>query len=570
MAAFRCFLDKKSTKPIVCPTVEPISMPESFSLPLTGPSGLEERLPAGVYRQALAGFSRFAEASRHPELWSALPGRAACPAGLPEEDAVFPGFRFLADGPGLARRLDPRSLSPTARARPEELLDELLGYAEMLGERERQALEVLLVRALDPAAGLLTHPLERLFPPEEAAFLRGIPRGGEAVPSPGLDTAPGRGAVYRGYICVIAKLTRLCNLRCVYCHDWRSGPNQTMPFAVQAGLFSRLLDETGHCAVDVVWHGGEPTLLGKKGVLRILTLQQLFRRPGQRIQNILQTNATTLDDSWCALFARHGFKIGVSLDGPLDLHDEARPFVGGRPSSGAVREGLAALHRHGISPTTLLVVSRDTVALGARAIVRFLQDEGLTSVALLPVRPEVRDGAAVGPYLPRDEYVRFLLDVERERRESPLPWLFVRELDAAASALEGRGAGHCELLGGCVGSFFSVEPDGTVRHCDKYGDDPAFTLGNVTTQSFDEIRAAARTRALARANQEADAAHHASCRYYDTCKGWCPHERHVAAAADPAFDSACCGLAPLFEGLQAAAEARRTATPPQETAWNPI
>src|SRR6185436_10038212 len=117
----------------------------------------------------------------------------------------------------------------------------------------------------------------------------------------------------------------------------------------------------------------------------------------QRIQNILQTNATTLDDDWCRLLARHGFKVGVSLDGPTALHDEARPFAGGRPSSAAVRRGLAALRRHGVPVTALLVVSRETVDLGAEAIVRFLQEEGLASVAILPVRPEVRSAGISGP-----------------------------------------------------------------------------------------------------------------------------------------------------------------------------
>ncbi len=406
---------------------------------------------------------------------------------------------------------------------------------------------------------LPVHALESLFTSEEVALLRSPREAGPVILPPSVETGPGRAATYRGYVCVIAKLTRLCNLRCVYCHDWRSGPNQTMPFQVQAALFEKLLACAGHAAVDVVWHGGEPTLLKKRGFLRLLALQQLYRRPGQRIQNILQTNATTLDDDWCRLLARHGFKIGVSIDGPTALHDEARPFAGGRPSSTAVRRGLAALRRHGVPVTALLVVSRETVDLGAEAIVRFLQEEGLTSVAILPVRPEVRPEGISGHYLSRDEHARFLLDVERARRAHPVPWIFVRELDAAINALEGRGPGHCELLGGCVGAFFSVEPDGTVRHCDKFGDDPAFTLGNVLTQDFDEIRAAGLTRRLAAGNDEADEVYRSSCAFYDTCKGWCPHERYVASRADAAFDSSCCGLAPLFEGLREAAAARSRA-----------
>ena len=149
--------------------------------------------------------------------------------------------------------------------------------------------------------------------------------------------------MYESYICVIAKFTRLCNLRCVYCHDWRSGPGQTMPFAVQSALFRNLLACPDHAAVDVVWHGGEPTLLGKHEFHRILALQRWYGLPGQRINNIVQTNGTRLTPEWVELLKRYRFRVGVSLDGPPEVHDRSRPSVGGRATSMDVKRGLRLL-----------------------------------------------------------------------------------------------------------------------------------------------------------------------------------------------------------------------------------
>jgi uncharacterized protein len=399
----------------------------------------------------------------------------------------------------------------------------------------RLAFDALLRRAIDPFEALVTWPLSSLFSCDEA----------DAVNRAGATSSP---AGPGGYLCAIAKFTRLCNLRCTYCNDWRDGLDQTMSFPVMLRLFERLLAESGCKDVLVVWHGGEPTLLKRRGVLRVLAIQRRLRRPGQRLRNVFQTNATNIDASWARLLSRFGFEVGFSLDGPAWTHDAVRPRIGGGGSFEAVRAGLHALRSEGIVPSACIVLGPAQLELGADALVRFLQEQGILQIGLLPVRPAAgpkRDGAM---YLDRSRFVHFLLDVERARRAAPEPWLSVRELDAAARAARGEPSGFCELQGNCIGSYFMIEPDGRVGHCDKYLGDPDYLVGDIHSDSFEAIRQSPRTRALQVEAQRADESMR-SCRYYRYCRGWCPHEHYSAARYDSGSDPSCCGLSELFKTL---------------------
>jgi uncharacterized protein len=129
---------------------------------------------------------------------------------------------------------------------------------------------------------------------------------------------------------LIIKSTRRCNLRCWYCHDWRSR-GEAMPFEVLAALMAKALRPPEHRRVDLMWHGGEPLLLGRAFYLKALYLQQEFAQEGQMIRNSLQTNGTLLDHEWCRFFKEYGFQIGLSVDGPV--HDANRVYASGKVAS---------------------------------------------------------------------------------------------------------------------------------------------------------------------------------------------------------------------------------------------
>lgn len=412
----------------------------------------------------------------------------------------------------------------------------------------RPAVATLLYRALFPFEALVTWPAGVLFGDSEIALVDELSQTSEPATGAGFSWSPGRAIDYGGYVCAIIKVTRLCNLRCSYCHDWRDGPGQVMTFPVQAQLFAALMGDRSHETIDVVWHGGETTMIGQRRVLRMLYLQRFFARPGQTLKNRLQTNGTRLDLGWIRLLGRYDFGVGLSLDGPAEIHDRSRCDTTGGPTFAAATRGLRLLLEAGLLSHVYVVVTEEVIGLGAEAVLTFLQSQGIHFVGLLPERPHNRADAAAAK-LARERYLLFLLELHRARQRASGPTVRIRELDALLRAAQRQFPGHCELLGNCLGHFFSIEPDGSVYHCDKYVGDQEFCVGNVARQTFADMRAAHALQTIRQQIAETVSGF-SGCPHADVCQGWCPHEAYLSRLAG-ATDTGCCGLAPFFNALSA-------------------
>ncbi|MEO8244173.1 MAG: radical SAM protein [bacterium] len=399
------------------------------------------------------------------------------------------------------------------------------------------AFEVVLLRALDPLAGLLTYPDAVIYNAEQLSILATI------------DSAPRQAdQPSRGSVTGIVKVTRICNLRCTYCHDWQTGPDAVMDFATLAQTMRWLIEGSNARRVNVVLHGGEPSLIGPHGLILLLALQARYRRPGQQIGTRMQTNGVRLLPALLDVLVLFDVITSVSMDGPPEVHDLTRRTVGGRSSSAAVRTSIVRLRDAGILNGILIVVTPALIAQGAKRLMSFCADAELDQVALLPMRPAAGTTATPDDTLPTAEFCRFMLEVDSELRATGSA-VRVRELDAMQAALLQQDPQTCELQGFCVGHYFSIEPNGSVSHCDKFLGDQTYVLGRID-QPFTKVAngpAAVTLRAQAARASQAKSA----CPWWKQCRGWCPHEDYVARQNGQSGD--CCGLAPLFEGLDARA-----------------
>ena len=407
-------------------------------------------------------------------------------------------------------------------------------FAATLPAEEQAALRSLLRRAAGRPAGEILTPEEL----EVYEGLRGEP-----------DPAPGGQAV----LTVIMKATRLCNLRCTYCHSWRSGPNQKMSFEVLARATHSALRDPSVASVDFVWHGGEATILPVDFYGKALWLQERFRRPGQTVLNTVQTNGTRLSDDWLAFLRDHDISVGVSLDGPPEIHDARRLDAAGRPTSERVREGIERLRASGITRWgVLMVVDEDVCRVGARRILEYLDEIGVERVALLNVLPEnAPTGTPLqGDYLRFPRYVEFLRELFdvwwNEYRER----IVVRELADLSGQVAGGNAQICVFAGECFGAYLTVEPTGEVSACDKYIDDGEYRFGHVLETGLAGAHLSERLGAVRRENARA-VERMRNCRWFGVCHGGCPHDRYTGERRLPGYDGRCCGLAPLLDDIAA-------------------
>ena len=209
--------------------------------------------------------------------------------------------------------------------------------------------------------------------------------------SPGpVLTVPGAPLAFH----VMAKPTgAVCNLDCEYCFFLSKemlypGSRFRMAADLQDTYVRQLLESHARSPeVVVAWQGGEPTMMGLDFFRRAMELERQYARPGQRILNTIQTNGTLLDDEWGVFFKQNDFLVGISVDGPRELHDAYRVDKGGKPTFDRVMRGLSVLQRHQVDwnvLTTIHAVNGDH----GRAVYAFLRDE--LGAVVHPVHPDHR------------------------------------------------------------------------------------------------------------------------------------------------------------------------------------
>lgn len=352
----------------------------------------------------------------------------------------------------------------------------------------------------------------------------------------------------RDRLVVILKATRLCNLRCSYCHAWREGPGQLMSFEVLAETTAQVLRLHKPREIEFVWHGGEVTTLPPGTLRRALWLQAHLAGPAQVIRNSIQTNAYNISDAWIDLLVDAGIGVGVSIDGAPDAHDRNRRTIGGKPTFARVLDNLARLTSAGLRVGVLLVVTPELRDAGPGPLLESLVARGITQVALLNEIPSMKvtlpqPGAN---YLPFDDYVAFLRALHRVWWSSYRHAIRIRELDAYVSALQGGGHQTCTIAGNCMGDYLTIDPDGSISACDKFVGSEAHQFSPLI--AADSLYDGERLR-RARARADDDVAGMTACPYFHACRGGCPHDNTIARLRSTA-PAPCCGLRPLFEDLQ--------------------
>jgi uncharacterized protein len=326
---------------------------------------------------------------------------------------------------------------------------------------------------------------------------------------------------------LIKPASAVCNLDCEYCFylDRDADPYQAMPARrMSEETLQRLVDSYlfySYPQSTFAFQGGEPTLAGLPFFEKVVELQKRFGRDGQAVSNCLQTNAMVLDGAWCQLFREYQWLLGISLDGPEDMHDLYRKNKAGHGTWKRVVESVELLQKERVEFNILCVVSQANVGR-ARDLYRFFRSLGIGHLQFIPLAEFDAAGNPLPFTITAEQYGRFLLDLFDawwpERRK-----VGIRFFDNLAEALAGQRPGCCELLETCD-SYVVVEYNGDVFPCDFFVES-GWKLGNITYYSWSEI--ARRTRRYSFAAKKTVA--HAECQvceFQSICHGGCPKHRH--------------------------------------------
>jgi uncharacterized protein len=179
---------------------------------------------------------------------------------------------------------------------------------------------------------------------------------------------------------LVLQATPFCNIDCSYCYlpDRQNKARMgmaTLRAAVQGLVDDDLLADD----LTVVWHAGEPLVLPPAYYEEAFAVIAATLPAGLRVTHAMQTNATLIDDAWCAFFRRHGVAVGVSVDGPAALHDLHRRTRRGAGTHAAVQRGIDCLKQHGIGFHAIAVVTAATLA-DADGFYRWFEGQGITEL----------------------------------------------------------------------------------------------------------------------------------------------------------------------------------------------
>jgi uncharacterized protein len=358
-----------------------------------------------------------------------------------------------------------------------------------------------------------------------------------------------------------------CNLDCTYCFYLdRNGPGASPARSMPPHVLERLI--AGFLEVEqeqhvFAWQGGEPTLMGLRFFEEVVALQRRYARPGARVANCLQTNALLIDDEFAAFLAGHDFLLGVSLDGPADVHDRYRRRRDGSGTHAAVMKAVGRLARHGVLLNAVSLVSRAGVDRG-REIYRYLRDQGFIHHQYLECVEFVADGRPQPYSITAEEWGRFLCEVFDEWIVADTHRVSVRLFDALLSRLAGGPCLVCSMGSAC-GAYAVVESNGDVFPCDFFVR-PEWKAGNILESAWGELRdAGVIGRFAERKRRWGEAC--SSCRHLDLCQGDCPKNRRPPRPGAPPeswlcrgwlsfYEHALPGLRELAREIAGAAEAR--------------
>jgi len=350
-----------------------------------------------------------------------------------------------------------------------------------------------------------------------------------------------------------------CNLACRYCYylpkeSLYPGSRFRMTDQVLDICIRQLIDAHKINEITIGWQGGEPILMGLDFFQLGIDYQKKYARPGMTIQNTIQTNGVILNDGWGEFFYHNNFLVGLSLDGPEEIHDAYRVDKRGRPTYGRVMRGLNYLKKHNVEVNILTTIHAANVDYPLE-VYRFLRDDiGAQFIQFIPIVERQKSGAGqkektVSSYSVRPgKYGQFLKKMFDEWVRRDIGKVFVQLFDVALEKWAGAPSSLCAYSPTC-GSSVVLEHNGDVYTCDHFVD-PEYFIGNITKKPLKEIIASRTLRKFGQDKLERLPAVCRECDVFFACSGECPKNRFTKSPnSEIGLNYLCAGLKDFFHHI---------------------
>jgi uncharacterized protein len=379
------------------------------------------------------------------------------------------------------------------------------------------------------------------------------------------------GRAVRPFHIMTKPMGAVCNLNCSYCfylEKERLYPEKQatrefrMTEEVLEDYIRQYIAQQASPEIHFAWQGGEPTLMGLDFFRRVVALQRQHS-VGKTIHNAMQTNGILLTDEWCAFLREHGFLVGLSIDGPAELHDGYRVDKAGRPTHAQVMAAWGRLKAHGVDVNTLTVVHRQNAAKPLE-VYEFLKEHGAEVMQFIPlVERAGQEGAASGeredalvgppnPLKPRpdpaalvtswsvlpEDFGAFLCRIFDHWVRRDVGKVFVTMFDWQLAITMGMGSPICVFSETC-GRALAMEHNGDVYACDHYVY-PEYRRGNIARETLAALVEGRDQQRFGAAKRDTLPAYCCRCEVLQHCQGECPKHRFMTTPdGEPGLQYLC-------------------------------
>ena len=366
---------------------------------------------------------------------------------------------------------------------------------------------------------------------------------------------------------IMAKPTGpICNLDCKYCfylekeNLYPGKSDFAMSYDVLESFIKQKIEIHNVDQVNFAWQGGEPTLLGIDFFKKVVELQEKYSN-GKRIENGFQTNGILLNDEWCSFFFENNFLIGLSIDGPKELHDKYRVYKGGQPTFDRVMRGIQFLKKHEVEFNTLTVVNKKNSYYPLK-VYNFLKEAGSGYMQFIPVVERVSENEQLKLVLPDYkgdaevtdwsveslQYGNFLCEIFDEWVQKDVGEYFVQIFDVALESWLGIQQSLCVFNETC-GRALAIEYNGDLYSCDHYVY-PENKLGNIIEQPLESLIYSEQQVKFGKDKKDTLPEYCLNCEVKFACNGECPKHRFIETPdGENGLNYLCAGYKKFFNHI---------------------
>lgn len=350
-----------------------------------------------------------------------------------------------------------------------------------------------------------------------------------------------------------------CNLDCHYCYyldksDMYAGKEPLMSMELMEQYIRQYIEANDVPQVTFSWHGGEPLLAGVDYYRRAIEFQNKYKGSKQ-IDNNIQTNGTLITQQWCDFLRDNNFLVGISIDGPRDIHDAYRKDKGGEPTFDKIVAAIELMARNNVEYNTLSTINNLSEGRGAE-VYRFLKSLGSRYMQFLPVLEHVvevrgsKRSVIVSPQMVANSHLapwsvssngfgQFMNDVFDQWVLSDVGQYYVQLFDVALAQWVGAPPALCSFSETC-GDALVVEHNGDVYSCDHFVYQQ-YCLGNINDTPLAELLHSPGQFGFGINKRNTLPSECLKCKYYFACRGECPKHRFDTTPSGEAHLNALCG-----------------------------